>query len=80
LVGAEKIPMLHHQMAIVFELRRFTEYYEITQRILSDLNNAWSKSPNVNIKILLREIEITSKKINEKGLRRVGKHFIEWLQ
>jgi hypothetical protein len=37
----EKPMMLDRQLAVVFELRRFTEYYESSLRILMGLQKGW---------------------------------------
>ena len=37
---------LDRQLAVVFELRRFSEYYEPSLRILTGLRKSWGQSPH----------------------------------
>lgn len=57
LVSLEK-PKLHRQVAVVYELRNYSEYFEVTKRILAGLRKEWSKS-NMNINELIEEIDLT---------------------
>ena len=44
---------LDRQIAVIFELRNFSNYYPLTQRILTDLKITW-KDPRI-----VREIDLT---------------------
>jgi len=58
--------MLDRQVAIIFELRNFKEYYPVTLRILNGLKINWAKAD----KRLLEEIALTEKYINTSWLIR----------
>lgn len=60
----EATPMLDRQIAIVFELRHFPEYFELTQRLLEGLEQAWAK-PRI-----LTEIGLTIDYIAQRGFPR----------
>jgi hypothetical protein len=53
-----KAMYIDRQIAVVFELRNFPEYAEVTKRILEGLRQTWSKNPDKNSR-LLTEIELT---------------------
>jgi hypothetical protein len=48
---------LDRQVAVVYELRNFPEYYDVTLRILRGLQDAWKSAQG--IERLLAEIELT---------------------
>ena len=58
--------MLDRQIAIIFELRHFSEYYPVTSRILAGLKTAWANSDQR----LLDEIILTEKFINASWFSR----------
>jgi hypothetical protein len=79
LVQSDK-PKLDRQIAIIFELRNFKEYFELTTRILEGLRNTWDKPENSRI---INEIDITityiennvkwkSIKFNRKNIRQIN--------
>ena len=56
--GNEYAIMLDRQIAVIFELRNYPEYFEVTKRILTDLQNQWDESRTVKeIKYTLTFIE-----------------------
>ncbi len=56
---------LDRQIAIIFELRNFPEYFEVTERILTDLrNDHWKDNHRLS-----KEIGFTLAHINKTGLR-----------
>lgn len=56
---------LDRQIAIVFELRNFLEYAEVSERILKGLKDAWFE--NANNARLLTEIDLTLKYLSNKN-------------
>lgn len=72
--------MLDRQIATCFELRNFPEYFELTKRILNDLNLQWDK--NDRNKRIINEIKYTLKYITIYNcfffvlLRAIGLGFI----
>lgn len=72
--------MLDRQIATCFELRNFPEYFELTKRILSDLNLQWDKDDRN--KRIINEIKYTLKYITIYNcfffvlLRAIGLGFI----
>jgi len=65
--GSDKNLMLDRQVAIIFELRNFKEYYPVTLRILTGLRETWSHPKSIdNSKRLLEEISLTEKYIKSK--------------
>lgn len=73
LVGASnERPFLDHQIAIVFELRNFPEYAEVTERILSGLKEGWSKDSQQTDanKRLISEIDLTLEFLKASKRRR----------
>jgi hypothetical protein len=58
-----KATWIDRQAAVIFELRRFKRYYEVTSRMLQGLkqNEAWSKNPR-----LMEEIDLTLSYICER--------------
>ncbi len=65
LAGANGQTMLDRQIAIVFELRNYPEYFEVTRRILEGLLEHWLPVGDP-VKRLLNEINITLTFINRK--------------
>jgi hypothetical protein len=51
--------MRDRQIAIIFELRNFKDYYPVTMRILSGLKTTWGSDPGIS-----NEISLTEKYIN----------------
>lgn len=72
--------MLDRQIATCFELRNFPEYFELTKRILNDLNLQWDKDDRN--KRIINEIKYTLKYITIYNcfffvlLRTIGLGFI----
>jgi len=72
--------MLDRQIATCFELRNFPEYFELTKRILNDLNLQWDKDDRN--KRIINEIKYTLKYITIYNcfffvlLRAIGLGFI----
>lgn len=68
LVGGQagKDVMLDRQVAIIYELRNFNEYFPVTLRILEGLKNTWSQQDDR----LLNEIRLTEEYINSSWLKR----------
>jgi len=68
LVGGQsgRTIMLDRQVAIIFELRNFKEYYPVTSRILNGLKINWVNSD----KRLLEEIALTEKYIDASWFNR----------
>ncbi|MBK9049326.1 MAG: hypothetical protein IPL74_22500 [Bacteroidetes bacterium] len=68
LVGGQpgKQVMLDRQIAIIFELRHFNEYFPVTLRILGSLKLTWANSD----KRLLNELALTEKYINSSWFDR----------
>jgi hypothetical protein len=58
LVGSqEKNPALDRQIAIVYEIRNFKDYYPVTVRILEGLKITWSG--NQSVERIIKEIDMT---------------------
>jgi len=80
----EGVPMrLDRQLAVVYELRRFPEYFEPSLRILEGLKENWSKnvSPNDPKKRLLMEMDDTRARITKKSrniFRRIKRAIQNW--
>jgi len=64
---ADKPKMLDRQLAVVFELRRFPEYFEPSLRILIGLREGWSESygPADKRNRLLEEMDTTIEHIRK---------------
>lgn len=56
--------MAHRQVATIFELRNFPEYFEVTCRILEDLKIRWEKEDTQGSAIILKEIKYTTEYID----------------
>lgn len=70
LVGRDDgLPYIDRQVAIIYELKRFKEYYPITLKILTALKSYWRTAAQQNIHILrvLEEIDLTVDHINRKN-------------
>lgn len=61
----DRVIKLDRQIAIIFELRNFVDYYPVTKRILIDLKSLWKKQLRAT-----REIEITLDFISKNWLCR----------
>jgi hypothetical protein len=61
----EKVPMIDCQIAVVYELRNYEEYSEVSTRILEGLKQKWEKEHGSEDKMkgLLNEISITIQKL-----------------
>ena len=61
--------MLDRQLAVVFELRRFPEYFEPSLRIIKGLRQGWSENDGSEDKKnrLLEEMDTTIKHIDKKS-------------
>ena len=58
-------PKLDKQIAIVFELRNYPEYFEITRRILVGIRSDWLPQSN-EVKRAINEIDLTLNFIDKK--------------
>ncbi|MFA5424328.1 MAG: hypothetical protein WC374_10785 [Phycisphaerae bacterium] len=65
----DKPKMLDRQLAVIFELRRFHEYFEPSLRILKGLRENWSKNygPEDKRSRLLEEMDATINHIDKKS-------------
>lgn len=59
---------LDQQVAIIFELRNFPEYFPVTKRILMDSKEYWKL-----INLEFKDLEKKEKKLSDEGLRRLTK-------
>ena len=51
---------MDQQIAVVFELRNFPRYFELTERMLEGLKRAWTRTPDwTNYARLIRETDLT---------------------
>jgi hypothetical protein len=63
---------LDQQIAVVFELRNFPRYFELTERMLAGLHNSWLQTPGwVNYDRLIQELGLTLQYIRNYERRRV---------
>jgi hypothetical protein len=62
----QKVPRLDSQIAVVYELRNYREYREVSIRILEGLKSVWSDNPK-NAR-LTKEIDYTLEKLRKKHL------------
>lgn len=60
-------PFLDSQIAVVFELRRFPEYYQVSRRILRHLRVGWSQKPTNQP--LIEEMDLALTFIRKKAGR-----------
>jgi hypothetical protein len=58
-------PKLDRQIAIVFELRNYPEYFQVTVRILKGLQDSWLPTGD-SVKRLITEIDLTIDYINQQ--------------
>jgi hypothetical protein len=61
-----KFIWIDRQMAVVFELRHFNRYYDVTVRILSGLREKWSADPEFRWTRLTEEIDLTLEHIRKQ--------------
>ena len=62
----QKVPRLDSQIAVVYELRNYREYREVSIRILEGLKSVWSDNPK-NAR-LIAEIDYTLERLRIKHL------------
>ena len=60
----QKLPRLDSQIAIIFELRNYPEYRELSERILNGLKSFWPE--NIKNQRLHEEIRLTLLKLTKK--------------
>ena len=53
-------------MAVLFELRHFPRYYEVTVRILNGLREKWSADPEFKWPRLIEELDLTVEYIRHR--------------
>jgi hypothetical protein len=61
-----KVIWLDRQAAVIFELRHFPRYYEITFRILKHLKEKWAADSEFKWPYLIAEIDLTLNYIEKK--------------
>lgn len=54
-----KVSWIDRQTAVLFELRRFKRYHELTLRTLLGLREKWSKDKDFTFPRLLEELDLT---------------------
>ena len=64
-----KTVWIDRQIAILFELRRFKRYHEVTLRILNGLREKWSNDSEFTFPRLLEELDLTIKHISKLSAR-----------
>lgn len=64
----QEVQRLDSQIAVVFELRNYSEYREVSQRILEGLRKRWADDPNNER--LVAEIDYTLAKLQERRFSR----------
>ncbi len=71
---------LDQQIAVVFELRNFPRYFELTERILSGLRNSWLQMQDwANYDRLIQELGLTLRYIQDYRRRRIwGIPILTW--
>ena len=62
-----KVTWIDRQTAVLFELRRFKRYHELTLRTLFGLREKWSADPDFTFPRLLEELDLTVKHIRLKS-------------
>lgn len=69
---------LDRQIAVVYELRNFPKYFEVTKRILIGLKNQWKD--NGDVKRIIEEIDISLTYMGKGLIRRfwARKNFKLW--
>jgi hypothetical protein len=77
-VGKTQV-FLDQQIAVVFELRNFPRYFELTERILSGLRNTWLQQQGwANYDRLIQELGLTLRYIQDYRRRRIWGTPILW--
>lgn len=66
LVGPDGTVLMDRQIAVVFELRNYPEYYDVSKRILLGCRNSWSNT-NQSLERLIQEIDYTIIYIDKKN-------------
>ena len=61
-----KFIWIDRQMAVVFELRHFNRYYDVTVRRLSGLREKWCADPEFRWTRLIEEIDLTLEHIRKQ--------------
>jgi hypothetical protein len=61
-----KVMWIDRQVAVVFELRHFPRYYEVSSRILKHLKEKWSLDSDFKWKYLLDEVELTLRVLKKR--------------
>jgi hypothetical protein len=56
---------IDRQAAVVFELRHFPRYYDFTERMLGRLKKKWIADPAPHSDVLIEEIDLTLKHIQQ---------------
>ncbi len=67
----QKMMYLDRQIAVVFELRNFPEYAEVSERILIGLRDTWSKNPE-SLQRMITEIDLTLAYLRERMKKKKG--------
>jgi len=62
----DRVIKLDRQIAIIFELRNYTNYYPVTHRILTDLKVTWKDQPRI-----IKEIDLTLDFISKEWFTRI---------
>ena len=65
----QKGPFIDSQLAVIYELRNYREYREVTIRILEGLRERWSKNTDIDrldIARLIKEIDYTLGDLQEE--------------
>jgi hypothetical protein len=73
----KKSLMLDRQIAIIFELRNFPEYYEVSKRILSGLKECWNNEKNERI---VEEIDISMEYMKKNKVDRFIYKLIQFIK
>lgn len=71
--NSEKLLKLDRQIAIIYELRNFPEYYEVSKRILIGLKEAWRES---GLDRIIQEIDISIKWMSINKISRFFKKIL----
>lgn len=57
---------MDRQIAVIFELRHFPRYYEVTARILTGLREYWGQDAQLQSSRLMQELDLTLAYIRQK--------------
>ncbi|XOB41398.1 MAG: hypothetical protein ACKKMW_01560 [Candidatus Nealsonbacteria bacterium] len=68
---------LDRQIAIIFELRNFPEYYEVSRRILSGLKENWK---DVSVERVIEEIDISLKYMESNKICRFCHNLLNFIK